>query len=242
LRKAQRKYRTFPSIARVAASTSYVVLAKRIASALPGQTPEFRDILMSILTTPRTAESANRWKWWLALGVVLLVLSVAAAGAATVLELASLLVFGPLLLTSSGMQLLTAFLAEKRNERLLHAGAAVLEAFLGFYVMAHPFENVVSLVAVVAVLFLVIGLARLAAWSGGRAWAVVTGMVALLLGISLLVGWPTRAFWFVGLCVAVDLLVDGVSWSALGLVERRQDGESLSRSDDRSAGGDDPYR
>jgi uncharacterized membrane protein HdeD (DUF308 family) len=194
---------------------------------------EFGDILMSILTAPKTTENRNRWKWFLALGVVLLVLGTAAAGVARVLELASLLVFGPLLMTSSAMQLMTAFMAEKRNERLLHYVAAALEALLGFYVLAHPFEDVVSLIAVVAILFLVIGLARLArslaTRSRGRAWGVVTGMVALLLGVSLGVGWPTRAFWFVGSCVAIDLLVHGFSWSALALVERREEGETTSR-------------
>jgi uncharacterized membrane protein HdeD (DUF308 family) len=199
---------------------------------------------MALLTSPPTTEHRNRWKWFLALGLILLVLGTAAAGVSRVLELASLLVFGPLLLTSSALQLMTAFIAEKRKERLLHFGAAALEAFLGFYVMANPFENVVSLVAVVAVFFLVIGLARLArslaTRSRGRALAVVTGMVALLLGISLWVGWPTRAFWFVGLCVGIDLLVDGLSWSALALVERREDGETTSRSGDSSVGGDVP--
>ena len=181
---------------------------------------------MTTLTTSSQAIAhRDRWKWFLALGVVLLVLGTAAIGVATALEFTSLLVFGPLLLVSSAMQLMTAFIGEEGNERFLHYGAAVLEAFLGFYIMANPFENLIRLIAVIAIFFLVIGLARLVraltVRSHGRAVAVLTGVAALILGVSVWVGWPGGTLWFVGLCIAVDLLFHGVGWSALALAERR---------------------
>ena len=46
-------------------------------------------------------EHSVRWKWLLALGIGLLLLGLTGAGASTLLELTSLLVFGPLLLASS---------------------------------------------------------------------------------------------------------------------------------------------
>jgi uncharacterized membrane protein HdeD (DUF308 family) len=181
--------------------------------------------MTTLTTSPRATGHRGRWKWFLALGVVLLVLGTAAVGGATVLELTNLLVFGPLLLTSSAMQLMTAFVGEKGSERLLHYVAAALEAFLGFFVMARPVEDLGGLIALIAILFLMIGLARLgralAARSRGRAWAVMTGVVALLLGVSVWIGWPGNGPWFVGLCIAADFLCHGVSWSALALAQRR---------------------
>ena len=38
------------------------------------------------------------WKWCLALGIVLLILGIAGAGATTLLEFSSVLIFGPMLL------------------------------------------------------------------------------------------------------------------------------------------------
>jgi uncharacterized membrane protein HdeD (DUF308 family) len=55
--------------------------------------------------------SRSRWKWFLGLGVLLVLLGLAGAGATTLLELASVLVFGPMLLASSILQLLMAFFA-----------------------------------------------------------------------------------------------------------------------------------
>jgi uncharacterized membrane protein HdeD (DUF308 family) len=188
--------------------------------------------MRDLATSPQATEHRARWKWFLALGLLLLLLGLAGAGASTLLEITSLLVFGPLLLCSSLIQLLTGFFAEKGKERLLHLAAAGLEAVLGFFIMAHPLQRVIGLVEVIAIFLIVLGLARLARslamQSRGRAWVVMTGVIALLLGISVWIGWPTSNPWFVGLCIAIDFLCHGLSWSALALAERKPLEESLT--------------
>jgi uncharacterized membrane protein HdeD (DUF308 family) len=144
---------------------------------------------------------------------------------AAVLQLASLVVFGPLVMISSLLQFVTAFFAEKRNERLLHFAAAGVEMVLGFAIMANPPEQGIGLIALVAILLIVIGFARLAraiaTRSRGRAWIFVGAAVALLLGISVWLGGPAAKLGFVGLCLAVDFLCHGFVWSAVALAERK---------------------
>jgi uncharacterized membrane protein HdeD (DUF308 family) len=176
-------------------------------------------------TVSQIPKLRDRWKWFLALGSILLVLGIAGVSVATLLEVTSLLVFGPLLLVSSIMQLLTASFAEKRKDSVLHFAAAGLELVLGMFILAHPLHRLISLIAVVAIFLIVAGLVRLArsltAQSRGRGWAIMTGVIALLLGVSVWIGWPTNKLWFVGLCIAIDFLFHGVTWSALGLMERK---------------------
>jgi uncharacterized membrane protein HdeD (DUF308 family) len=176
-------------------------------------------------TSSQLTEHRARWKWFLALGAILLVLGIAGISIATLLQLTSLLVFGPLLLASSILQLLTALFTEKRKESLLHFAAAGLEAVLGFFIMANPPERIVGFITLIAIFLIVIGLARLArslvTQSRGRAWTFVTGVIALLLGISVWIEGPAAKLGFVGLCIAVDFLCHGVSWSALALAERK---------------------
>jgi uncharacterized membrane protein HdeD (DUF308 family) len=176
-------------------------------------------------TAPQVAERRGRWKWFLALGVLLLVLGAAGVSIASVLEFTSVLVFGPLLLASSIIQLLTAFFAEKRGERLLHVAAAGLEAVLGFFIMANPLQRVIGLIALIALMLVIIGLVRLArslaARSGSRGWTILAAVIAVLLGISIWIAGPAAKVSFVGLCIAADFLCHGVSWSALGLAERK---------------------
>jgi uncharacterized membrane protein HdeD (DUF308 family) len=190
-------------------------------------------------TVSQAAAPRARWKWFLALGAVLVVLGIAGIGVASMLELTSLLVFGPLLLVSSIIQLLTAFFAEDRKESLLRFAAAGLEAVLGFFIMANPPERIGGLITVIAVFFIVIGLARaarsLATHSRRRAFGLVAGVIALLLGICVWVGGPTGKLGFVGLCIAVDFLCHGVSWSALALMQRKSEQTPVSSSEQRLA-------
>jgi uncharacterized membrane protein HdeD (DUF308 family) len=167
----------------------------------------------------------GRRTWFLALGALLLVLGAAGLTAASLLELTSVLVFGPLLLASSLMQFLTAVFAERGKEKLLHLTAAGLEAVLGFLFMANPLHSVVGLIGLVAAFLVIGGLVRLArslvARSRGRGWTAVAGIVAVLLGVSLWVEGPVAKLWLVGLCIAGDLICHGIGWSALALAERK---------------------
>jgi uncharacterized membrane protein HdeD (DUF308 family) len=182
--------------------------------------------MMQLATSaPPATERRVRWKWFLALGAVLLVLGLAGVSIATLIEVSSLIVFGPLLLASSIMQLLTVFFAENGRERLLHLVAAGLELVFAFIIIAHPLEGVISLIVAIAIFLTVGGLLRIARVlvtpSRDRAWFVITGAIAVLLGISVWVGWPVNKLWFVSLCIAVDFICHGAIWSALSLAGRK---------------------
>ena len=179
--------------------------------------------MTELITSPQGADGRIRWKWFLALGAVLLLLGLASAGATTLLELTSFLVFGPVLLASSLVQLITAFIAGTGPARFLQYAAAGLEAILGFLVMAHPFFVVTDLVVLIASLLMVIGLVRMArslvTHSPGRGWIFMAGCAALVLGICVWLRLPVSGLWFVGLCIALDFICHGVSWSAVALAE-----------------------
>jgi uncharacterized membrane protein HdeD (DUF308 family) len=174
----------------------------------------------------QASEQRARWAWFLAVGVTLVLLGLAASGAVAVLELSSFLVFGPLLLASSFIQLLAAFLSEKGRDLLLHGAAAGLEMILGFFIWAHPLRGVVTLTTWIAIFLIAIGLARLARSHvtrlGGRGWTAMAGVIAVVLGICVWTELPIAGMWFVGLCIGVDFICHGVSWSALALAERQR--------------------
>jgi uncharacterized membrane protein HdeD (DUF308 family) len=181
---------------------------------------------MSEPATSAQGTDHGRWKWFLALGVVLVALGIAGASIASVLELTSVLIFGPFLLASSLAQFFTAFLAEQRKERLAHFAAAGVELVVGFIILVHPLENATQLIVLIALFLILSGLLRLgrslATHSRGRVWVVLAGVVALLLGISVWVGSPVGKVWLLGVAIAVDFICHGLTWSAVALAERRQ--------------------
>jgi uncharacterized membrane protein HdeD (DUF308 family) len=173
----------------------------------------------------QTSDRSARWKWLLALGLVLLLLGLAGAGASTLLQLTSLLVFGPMLLASSILMFLTAFFAERDMESLFHYAAAGLEMVLGFFIMINPFEGMVSLLAWIAVVLIASGLIRLARAlamrSGGQILTLLAGLIALILGLAIYIRWPIAELWFVGFCIAVDFICHGLSWVVIALAEHK---------------------
>ncbi len=179
----------------------------------------------TVATSPAT-EHRGRWAWFLALGTLLLVFGIA-GGLATLLEVTSILLFGPLLLASSLFQLTVAFFAQdKKKESRLHLAAAVVEMVLGFLIMAYPPERVGQLIVLVAIFLIVAGLLRLARSlakkAHGRAWVAMTGVVALVLGVSVWIGGPVARISMIGVCIALDFIFHGMSWSALALAERKR--------------------
>jgi uncharacterized membrane protein HdeD (DUF308 family) len=172
-----------------------------------------------------TASTHRSRKWFLALGVTLVILGIAGIGVASFLEATSVLFLAPLLLVSSIIQVLTAFFAEKGKERNLHYAAAGLEAVFGFAVMANPFQTIAGLILMAAILWIVIGVIRLArstlAEAHARWWIVMTGAVAVLIGITLVTGWSPARLWVIAVCIAADFICHGISWSAVAMTERK---------------------
>ena len=180
--------------------------------------------MLELTAPPQATDRRIRWQWLLALGVVLLLLGLASAGATTLLELTSLLVFGPLLLASSLVQLLIAFIARGREQVVsCNMGLPAWKRFSGFSSWRQPVVLLTDLVAVIAAFLMAIGLVRMAGslvtHSPGRAWVFMAGGGALILGICVWLQLPVSGLWFVGLCIALDFICHGVSWSAVALAE-----------------------
>ena len=49
----------------------------------------------------------------------------------------------------------------------------------------------------------------------------MAGAAAVILGICVWLELPVSGLWAVGLCIALDFICHGVSWSAVALAERK---------------------
>jgi uncharacterized membrane protein HdeD (DUF308 family) len=188
--------------------------------------------MVEVANPAPATEHASRRKWFLALGVLLMLLGIAGGSIAGFMQLTSLLIFGPLLLVSAVLQSLVALFAANRKESLIHLAAAGLEMALGFFIMANPLERIIDLINLIAVFLIAIGLARLArslvARSGERAWILIAGAIALVLGICVWIGGPAAKLAIVGACIAADFFFHGVTWFAVALKERKAAGGPIT--------------
>jgi uncharacterized membrane protein HdeD (DUF308 family) len=164
--------------------------------------------------------------WWLllALGLVSVIVGFLALSATFVATMASVIVFGVLLLVAGFTEVIHAVMVRNGKGFALHLLAAALYLLVGLFILEHPERAAAVLTLVLAASFLVGGLLRIimslvvrfAAWP----WVLFNGVIDLLLGALIWSGWPESGLWVIGLFVGIDLVLHGWSWVVLALSVR----------------------
>jgi uncharacterized membrane protein HdeD (DUF308 family) len=161
----------------------------------------------------------------LALGLAFVVVGAVSILAATAATLATVLVFGWLLLLGAAISLIQAFQSRTGSSFFLHLMSVLLRGVTGFMLIRYPLAGAMSLTLLLASLFLVSGMFRAvgsAALQFPRwGWRALSGIISLALGIVLLLQFPVSSTWFIGFAIGVDLIFDGVGLTAVGLALQR---------------------
>jgi uncharacterized membrane protein HdeD (DUF308 family) len=168
----------------------------------------------------------RNWGWFLALGILLIVLGTIGIGSSVLVTLASVYFFGWLLLASGILEIVNSFVSRRWSGFFLNLLAGVLEIVVGFLIVTNPVEAATQLTLLLAAFFMVGGIFRVGAavslqfpnWG----WALLGGVVEFLLGIMIWERWPYDAVWFIGFCVALDLLFHGWGWVMFALAIRER--------------------
>jgi uncharacterized membrane protein HdeD (DUF308 family) len=166
----------------------------------------------------------HQWVWFLVLGVVLLLLGIAALAASALTTLISVLFLGWLLVIGGGVQTVHVFWAHEWGGVFAHLVAGVLSLVVGLLFLTRPTLAELALTLLVAVLFVVGGLVRLNVALLGRfpawGWVVYDGVLSVLLGLVIWIAWPESAVWVIGMLVGIDLLIKGWSCVMIALALR----------------------
>ena len=161
------------------------------------------------------------WLWFILLGALLMVVGFLAIGSSFIATLATVVVFGYLLLAGGVVQIVNAFLVRNWGGFFLHLLAGLIRLVLGALMVQHPLSAAAGLTLMIAAGFLVGGAFRilytLLHRFEGWGWVLLNGCVTLLLGLMIWQQWPESSEWVIGLFVGIDLLFNGWSWVILGL-------------------------
>jgi uncharacterized membrane protein HdeD (DUF308 family) len=184
---------------------------------------------------PRYEECLAMRKWWvwiLVLGLLLMVVGVAALSWDFIATVTTVLVFGGLLLAAGVFQIVSAFLARSWGGFFLHLLAALLHFIVGGIMIHKPLQAAAALTLMLAVVFLVEGAIRivfvLVQRFSGWGWELFNGIVTFLLGLFIWQQWPEASYRIIGIFVGIDLLLNGWSWVMLGLAVRAIKPKSIS--------------
>jgi uncharacterized membrane protein HdeD (DUF308 family) len=164
---------------------------------------------------------ARHWGWFLALGIVLILLGTIAIGSAVLMTIASVLLFGALLVVGGVLQTVHAFWDRRWNGFFIDLLGGILSLVVGLMIAANPAASAVALTLLIAVFLIVGGVFRiagsLAVQVQHRLWLLLYGIVNLVLGIMIWRQWPVSGLWVIGLFIGIDMIFNGWSLVMLAL-------------------------
>lgn len=155
---------------------------------------------------------------FLAQGIIITLLGVAAVIWPQVSTLAVDIYVGWLLLLSGVVGLALMFMAPSGAALVWSLLTGALALFAGVLLLWHPVQGAVSLTLVLVAFFIAEGVFQIAAAFSYRAafpqsWSgmLISGIVDLILAWLIIAGWPGSATWALGLIVGVNLITSGIA-------------------------------
>lgn len=168
------------------------------------------------------AEALRRsWGWLLAWGVLLALTGAVAVAYPVLATVASVQVFGVLLLVAAGVHFAGAFAARGWGGVLMAVLCGALYFFAGVVLLERPLLGAAGYTLFLAMLFFAAGVARVVAGLlhrfSGWGWTVLSGVVNIVLAVLIWRDLPESALWVIGLFVGIDLIFAGWGWIMLAL-------------------------
>ena len=166
----------------------------------------------------------HRWRWYLALGIGLVVLGGIAFALELAATLATVLVLSWLLVISGIIECIYAFRMRRWGGVFLHLVGGILGVLVGLLVVTHPVAGALAWTLLFASFFTVVGIFRIIAAAKLKfplwGWAVFDGVVTALLGLVLWISWPWSGLRFLGFALGVSLILRGWSYIMLSIAAR----------------------
>ena len=158
-------------------------------------------------------EVRKSWGWFFVCSIVLMVLGAVCIVKDQTATKFSILALGWVLAISAVVWLVNSFQAWTWGGFFVYALSAIIRGVTGYLLICHPDAGARAVTMVLAILFIVGGIFRVVGAGAIRfprwGWTAFSGVVSAILGISLLIAWPTASSYFVGLAIGIDLVLDG---------------------------------
>jgi uncharacterized membrane protein HdeD (DUF308 family) len=169
---------------------------------------------------------AEKWGWFLALGIALIIVGLAAILWPFPATIATKVVLGWLFLVGGIVMIVHAFSAQGWGGFLWSLLVGVLYLVAGAYLAFFPLTGLLTLAILLAILFVAEGvfetiMAFRIRPHEGWGWMLLSGIAAIAVGFIIAMGLPGTATWALGLLVGINLLFTGWSYVFLAMAGRR---------------------
>jgi uncharacterized membrane protein HdeD (DUF308 family) len=169
---------------------------------------------------------AEKWGWFLALGIVLVIVGFAAIAFPFLSTVAAKIMLGWLFLIGGVMMVIHAFSAQAWQGFVWSLLIGILYVVAGGYLAFFPLTGLLTLAILLVILFLAEGLFEVIMAfrvrpHEGWGFLLLSGIAALAVGVIIALDLPGSATWALGLLVGINLLFSGWSYIFLAMAGRR---------------------
>ena len=173
-----------------------------------------------------SAAVAENRGWFIALGVVLVVLGAVSIASPLMTTLAVKILLGWLFLIAGVAQVIHAFSAKSWKGFFGDLLIGLLYAAIGAWLAFFPLTGIIGLTALLAIMFIAEGVVKFGLGFqirplDGWFWMVLSGVIAIVAGGMIFMGLPSTATWAIGLLVGINLVMSGWSFLMMSLFARK---------------------
>lgn len=167
-----------------------------------------------------------RWGWFVAIGIVLVLLGAAALVHVLTATLVSVIFIGTMMLIGAVGLLVHGWRVKNWSGFLIWSVGGLLYAGAGVVAIVNPFTGAVMLTLLLGATLIGTGSFRLWVWvqhrsQPGSPWVALSGLLTFAVGILIAIGWPANSLTILGLLLGIDLLFQGWSLLFTGLALRK---------------------
>lgn len=168
------------------------------------------------------AEIKSSSGWYLALGVGLIVVGVAAIAYPAYAGMAFTALVGVLFLVAGGMYLVNTFMARSAGGYFFRLLLAVLSIAAGLLLLMKPFEGLTALTIILGIVLFLSGvlkilLARALTGISGVGMVLFSGIASIVLAILIWAKLPTSSEFAIGILIGIDFIISGVSLASVAM-------------------------
>jgi uncharacterized membrane protein HdeD (DUF308 family) len=175
---------------------------------------------------PEVRDALGRsWKAVMAVGVILILVGCVAIVVPAVASVGTAIFIGWLLVILAAFLTAAAFSAHSLGSVAVRLIWALLTLVVGIWLIVEPHNGTLTLTLVLGIYFLLMGITRITVAFLGRGQpnaglVGLSGAAGLVIGILVLVKFPSSADWAIGLLVGIDLIFAGWTLTSIALVGR----------------------
>ena len=176
---------------------------------------------MTIASAPDSDAGSGRG-WFIALGVVLVILGLAALWNVIDASLVTTVIIGWVLVIAGIATFIGAFTTDLGlGWRILQLVLGILYVIVGFDLIADPLSGAIVVTVVIGAMLIADGIFRIVAafMGGGRSsvWMIVLAIINIVFGLWVWTNIPVSGI-VIGVFVGVQLLVAGMAWIIAGFM------------------------